>query len=141
MKIKDKLSKEQRKALKEIQQINNNTKVYPVDKTSVFIVLSEGDKINKIEEYLVRTEVIDKDLRQKYIRKIHKHLCKLRKEINFADKEYFKIYTSDPIPPQLYGTVKAQTRKELSHTPPYAICKYLVKIIQPTLKRVKMRLA
>ena len=62
MKIKDKLSKEQRKALKEIQQINNNTKVYPVDKASVFIVLSEGDTINKIEEYLVRTEVIYKDL-------------------------------------------------------------------------------
>ena len=62
MKIKDNLSKEQRKALKEIQQINNNTKVYPVDKASVFIVLSEGDTINKIEEYLVRTEVIYKDL-------------------------------------------------------------------------------
>ena len=62
MKIKDNLSKEQRKALKEIQQINNNTKVYPVDKASVFFVLSEGDTINKIEEYLVRTEVIYKDL-------------------------------------------------------------------------------
>ena len=33
MNIKDKLSKEQGKALKEIQQINNNTKVYPFDKS------------------------------------------------------------------------------------------------------------
>ena len=33
MNIKDKLSKEQEKALKEIQQINNNTKVYPFDKS------------------------------------------------------------------------------------------------------------
>ena len=33
MNLKDKLSKEQGKALKEIQQINNNTKVYPFDKS------------------------------------------------------------------------------------------------------------
>ena len=86
MKIKDNLSKEQRKVLKEMQQINNNTKVQPVDKASVFTILSEGDTINKIEEQLVKTEVIHKDLTQKCINKIQKHLCKLRKEINFADK-------------------------------------------------------
>ena len=33
MKIKDNLSKEQWKALKQIRQINNNTKVYPFDKS------------------------------------------------------------------------------------------------------------
>ena len=38
MKIKDHLSKEQRKALKEIQQINNNTKVYLFDKGSGSVV-------------------------------------------------------------------------------------------------------
>ena len=32
MKINDNLSKEQRKALKEIRQINNNAKVYPFGK-------------------------------------------------------------------------------------------------------------
>ena len=32
MKIKDNLSKEQWKALKEVRQINNITKVYPFDK-------------------------------------------------------------------------------------------------------------
>ena len=36
MKIKDNLSKEQRKALKDVQQVNNNTKVYPFDKASGF---------------------------------------------------------------------------------------------------------
>ena len=40
MKIKDNLSKEQPKALKEIRQINNNTNVYPFDKGSGFAVLS-----------------------------------------------------------------------------------------------------
>ena len=44
MKIKDNVSKETRKALKEIRQINNNTKVYPFDKASGFIILSEGDR-------------------------------------------------------------------------------------------------
>ena len=39
MKIRDNLSKEQRKALKEIPQINNNTKVYPFDKGSGFVAL------------------------------------------------------------------------------------------------------
>ena len=34
MKIKDNLSKEQRKAIKDVQQVNNNTKVYPFDKGS-----------------------------------------------------------------------------------------------------------
>ena len=41
IKIKDKLSKEQPKALKEIRKINNNTKVYRFDKGSGFVVLSE----------------------------------------------------------------------------------------------------
>ena len=36
MKIKDNLSKEQQKPLKEIQQINNNTKIYPLIKVQNF---------------------------------------------------------------------------------------------------------
>ena len=39
--------------------------------------------------------------------KIQKHLCKLRKEKKFTDKEYCEIYPSDSILPRLYGTVKA----------------------------------
>ena len=143
MKIKDNFSKEQRKALKEIRQINNNTKVYPFDKGSGFVVLSEGDAIKKIEEQLGKAKVIDEDPTQKYTSKIQKHLCKLRKEKKFTDKEYFEIYPSDPIPPQLYGTVKAhkpeknypmRTVVSTIGGPPYGICKYLVKIIQPTLQ-------
>ena len=108
IKSKDNLSKEQRKALKEIRQINNNTKIYPFDKGSGFVVLSQGDAIKKIEEQLGKAEVIDEDPTQKYTSKIQKHLCKLRKEKKFTDKEYFEIYPSDPIPPRLYGTVNAQ---------------------------------
>ena len=106
MKIKGNLSKEQGKALKEMRQINNNTKVYPFDKGSRFAVLSEGDTIKKIEEQLEKAKVIDEDPTQKYTSKIQKHLCKLRKEKKFTDKEYFEIYPSDPISPQLYGRVE-----------------------------------
>ena len=144
MKIRDNLSKEQRKALKEIRQINNNTKVYPFDKGSGFVVLSEGDAIHKIEEQLRKAKVIDEDSTQKYTSKNQKHLCKLRKEKKFTDKEYFEIYTSDPIPPRIYGTVKAykpeknypmRTVVSTTGTPPYGISKYLVKIIQLTLNK------
>ena len=78
MKIKDNLSKEQRKALKETRQISNNTKVYPFDKGSRFVVLSKGDAIKKAEEQLGKAKVIDGDSTQKCTCKIQKHLCKLR---------------------------------------------------------------
>ena len=65
MKIKDKLSKEQRKALKEVGKINKNTKVNPFGKASGFVALSEGEAIKKIEEQLIKVNVIDEDPIQK----------------------------------------------------------------------------
>ena len=47
MKIKGNLSKEQGKALKDVQPINNNTKVHPFDGGSGFVVSSKGDAIKK----------------------------------------------------------------------------------------------
>ena len=70
VKIKDKLSKEQGKALKEIRQINNDTKVYQFDKCSGFVILSEGNVIEKIEEQLGKAKVTDEDPTQKYTSKI-----------------------------------------------------------------------
>lgn len=52
MTIKDKLSKDQRKALGEIQQINKKNKVYPFDKGTGFVILSEGDVIKKVGKQL-----------------------------------------------------------------------------------------
>ena len=69
MKNKDDFPKE-RKALQEIQQINNNTKVYPFHKGSGFVVLSEADAIIKIEEQLLKAKIIDEDPSQKYTCKI-----------------------------------------------------------------------
>ena len=48
MKIKKNLSKEQRKTLKEKQENNSNTKVYPFHKDSGFVVSLERDAIKKI---------------------------------------------------------------------------------------------
>ena len=56
--------KKQRKPLKEIQHVNNNTKVYPFDKGSKLVVLSEGDAIKKIGEQIRKTKFIDEDLTQ-----------------------------------------------------------------------------
>ena len=144
MKIKDNISKEQWKALNEIWQINNNTKIYPFDKGSGFVILPERDANKKIKEQLGKAKVIDEGPSQKYISKVQKRLCKLRKEKKFTAKEYFEIYLSDPIPPRLYGAVKNDkpeknypTRTVVSTvgTPPYGTSKYLVKIIQPTLNK------
>ena len=70
MKIKDNLSKGQQKALKEVQQINNNTNVYTFGKGSGFFILSEGNAIKKIEEQLRKAKVIDEAPTQKYTSKI-----------------------------------------------------------------------
>ena len=119
MKIKDTLSKEQRKALREMQRINNNTKVYPVDKGSGFVVLSDRDAIKKIAEQLEKAAVTYENPTQKYTNKIQKYLCKLRKEKKFPDQEYFEIYSSDPTPPRLYGIVLTNKKRTIPCVPLY----------------------
>ena len=57
MKIKDNLSKELGKALKDVQPVNNNTKVYPFDRGSGFVVSSKGDAIKK-KQQLGKAKVI-----------------------------------------------------------------------------------
>ena len=99
----------------------------------------ERDAIKKIDKQLGKTKVIDEDPTQKYASKIQKQLCKLRKKKKFTDKEYFEIYSLDPIPPELYGTVKthkAEKKKNPMRTvvstigiPPCGISKYLVRMI------------
>ena len=67
------------------------------------------------------------------------------KKKKFTDREYFPIYPSDPIPPQLYGTKKAHKQENYpvgtvvstTGTPAYGISKYLVEITHPTLHEVK----
>ena len=62
--------------------------------------------MQKIEEQLGKAKIAENDPTLKFTNKIQKILCRLRKEKKFTDKEYFQIYPSDPIPPQLYRTIK-----------------------------------
>ena len=77
-----------------------------------------------------------------FTNKIQKILRQLRKEKKFTDGEYLQTYPSDPIPPRLYGTIKAhkpennypmRTTVSTIGTPENGISKYIVEIIQPTV--------
>ena len=141
IKLRDNMSKPQRQAL--VQMKNSKvTTIYPFDKGSGFVVLSEKNAMQKIEEQLGKAKVAENDPTLKFTNKIQKILCRLRKEKKF--REYFQIYPSDPIPPRLYGTIKAhkpeknysmRTIVSTIGTPAYGISKYLVEIIQPTLNQ------
>ena len=81
--------------------------------------------------------------------KFQNTLRKLKQEDKFTDTEYKQLYSSDPVPPRMYGVVKAH-KPEKNYpmcvvvstigTPSYQTSKYLVKIIQPTLNKNETRL-
>ena len=81
--------------------------------------------------------------------KIQKQLATLRKQQKFETRTYFQLYPSDPIPPPLYGAMKANKpgkcypmRAIVSAIgiPPYGISQYLVELIQTTLNRSKYKI-
>ena len=107
-------------------------------------LITDNEALLKIKAQLGKSEVINDDPTTSFTNKIQKHLSKLRKEDKFDKKTYYKLYPSDPIPPRLYGTIKAhkpekdypmRTIVSTIGTPPYGISKYLVEIIQPTLNK------
>ena len=111
---------------------------------SGFVILSEKNDMQKIEEQLGKAKIAVNDPTLKFTKKIKKILCRLQKEKKFTDKEYFQIYPPDPILPRLYGTIKAH-KPEKNYpmriiastigTLAYGISKYLVEIIQQTLNK------
>ena len=123
---------------------NKDKTIDPFDKGSGFVVISEKNAMQKIEEQLGKAKIEENDPTLKFTNKIQKILCRLRKEKKFADREYFQVYLSDPIPPRLYGIIKAH-KSEKNYpmrnivstigTTAYGISKYLVEIIQPTLNK------
>ena len=56
---------------------------------------------------LGKAKIAENNPTLKFINKIQKILCRLKKGKKFRDREYFQIYPSDPIPTRLYGTIKA----------------------------------
>ena len=105
-KIRNNLTFEQRIALKEISKCTEN-KVYSYDKGTRFVILSNKDAIRKIEEPIGKSVASNTDPLSALTSEIQKHLATLRKQQKFETRTYFQLYPSDPIPPRLYGVIKA----------------------------------
>ena len=145
---KHNLTINQRKALKELKA-DEYIDIYPYDKGAGLVRIKRPDAIAKIEEQIGNTEVITKDPTPTLARKFQATLRDLHKQGQFTDAEYKKLYPSDPIPPRMYGVIKAH-KPEKNYpmrivvstigTPSYRTSEYLVKIIQPLLNRNETRL-
>ena len=107
IKLRDNMSKPQKKMLAQMKN-NKGITVYPFDKGSGFVILSEKIAMRKLEEQLGKVKIAVNDSTLKLTNKIQKILCRLRKDIKFTNKQYFQICPSDLILPRLHGTIKAR---------------------------------
>ena len=144
LKIRSNLTKGERSALKELQK-DGKLRVHEFDKGCGFAIVTNDTAKETIEEQLGKATKAKIDPTSRLTNKIQKNLGKLRKENKFTNKTYFELYPSDPIPPRLYGTIKAHKPEKNFPmrvivsgigTPPYGISKYLVDIIQSTLNKI-----
>ena len=145
---KSNLTYNQRKALRELKT-DNEVKIYSFDKGAGMVRIKKTDAIDKINEQIGNTEIINKDPTPTLARKFQNTLRRLKQENKFTDTEYKQLYPSDPVPPRMYGVIKAH-KPEKNYpmrvvvstigTPSYETSKYLVKIIQPTLNTNETRL-
>ena len=146
--VKDNLNARQRLALKEIRN-DEEVNIYPFDKGAGLVRLERENAISKIREQIGETQIIDVDPTKKLATDIRKVLSILNKKRKFTKKEYQKLYPSDPIPPRMYGAVKAHKPEKdypmrivvsTIGTPSYGISQYLVNIIQQTLNKNEIRI-
>ena len=105
-KIRNNLTFEQRIALKKLSQSTEN-KVYSYGKCTAFLICNNKDAIRKIEEQVRKFVVSNTEPTSAPTSKIQKHLATLRKQQKFKIRTYLHLYLSDPIPPRLYGVIKA----------------------------------
>ena len=128
---------------------DGDVKIYPYDKGAGLVRIPKPEAIRKIEEQIGSTEIIDKDPTPSLTRKFQTTLRQLKQEGKFTDAEYKQLYPSDPIPPRMYGVVKAH-KPEKNYpmrivvstigTPSYKTSENVVRIIQPTLNKNETRL-
>ena len=111
-KIRNNLTIEQRITLKEVSQ-STDSEVYSYDKGTGFVILKNKDAIRKIEEQIGESAVSNTDLTSALTSKNQKHLATLRKQQKLETRTYFQLYSSDPIPPRLYGVIKAHKPKKM----------------------------
>ena len=145
---KPNINYEQRQAIKELNS-DKNISVYPFDKGTGFVRLPKALADQKIREQIGNTTIVNEDPTPKITRKVQTMLRELNKRGRFTKSEYQDLYPSDPLPPRMYGVVKAHKPEKdypmriivsTLGTPTYKISEYLVKIIQPTLNMNKSRL-
>ena len=145
---KDNLTREQRKAMKEIVE-DENISIYPFDKGVGFVRIKKEDAFEKIKEQIGETTILDRDPTPTFAAKIRSELSKMNKAKKFTAAEYELVYPSDPVPPRLYGVVKAhkpqknfpmRTIVSTIGTATHGLSEYLVKLIQPALNKNVTRL-
>ena len=133
---KDNLSKGEQSALREI--INDKEiSIYPFVKGSGFVRIKKDYALEKICDQIGKTKILATDPTQSFTQKVKKILSQMNKNNRFTKKEYENIYPSDPIPPRMYGSIKAHPEKNYPmriivstiETVTYVISEYLVKII------------
>ena len=136
------LTFEQRIALKNLSQSTEN-KIYSYDKCTGFLICNNKDAIRKTEEQIREFVVSNTEPTSAPTIKIQKHLATLRKQQKFKTRTYLHLCLSDPIPPHLYGFIKAHKPEKCYAmraivstigTPPYDISHYLIELIQHKVK-------
>ena len=75
-------------------QHDKNISMYSFDKGTGFIVIKEKDVIQKMEEQIGKSKIIDYDPTRALLNKFQKQLAKLKKENKLDNKTYFKLYPS-----------------------------------------------
>ena len=134
------------KWVKEIQQ-DSETDIYPFDKGNGFVRLSKDMSKLKMIEGIGQTKILEKDPTLTHVKKIQKLLVKIKKEVNMPAELYRRLYPSDAIAPRAYGQCKAHKPSKdypfrilvsTVGTAPYKVSEYLVRIIQPTLRKSKV---
>ena len=68
---------------------DKNISIYPFDKGTGFVVIKEEDAIQKIEEQIGKSKIIDHDLTPTLLKKFQKELAKLRKENKLTTKHIY----------------------------------------------------
>ena len=101
------------------------------------------------KDQIGNTEIIEKDPTPTLTKKVQTTLRKLKQAGKVTETDYKNLYPSDPVPPRMYGVVKAHKPEKnfpmrvvvsTIATPTYKISEHLVKIIQPTLNKNETRL-
>ena len=71
---------------------DKNISIYPFDKGTGLVVIKEEAAIQKIEEQIGKSKIINHDPIRTLMNKLQIDLAKLRKENKFDIKTYFKLY-------------------------------------------------